>query len=386
MFRLMGKQSGRTIAVADVGNGSVAVGIVRIGAHGNARILISERSALPAGERSSEASISGTISLLGEMAQKVLAKYGEAAVGKQHVDSACAVIHSPWTRSKTIRAATQLKVETKIERSMLDSLARQALEADTEYDHGKILEAGIIRVELNGYPTLKPLGKHAHHIAASALLSECEPKIRGDVAEALSKVFACPPPTLRSDTRALLSVTRESSSLPKESLIVNMTYEATSTIVVRKGIITETALIPEGSSSIVRRISGEKMPEETMTLIRLLALDQCEAEACEATKAAIAKAEPEIVKAFGEIFGRLSASRRLPNRLLLLAHEDLSPWLVRFFSRIDFAQFTVTTRPFSPAPLSMDTLKELVAFEKDVALDVPLGIAAALVPLEIARS
>src|SRR3989344_3073447 len=258
MFRLMGKQSGRTIAVADVGNGSVAVGIVRIGAHGNARILISERSALPAGERSSEASISGTISLLGEMAQKVLAKYGEAAVGKQHVDSACAVIHSPWTRSKTIRAATQLKVETKIERSMLDSLARQALEADTEYDHGKILEAGIIRVELNGYPTLKPLGKHAHHIAASALLSECEPKIRGDVAEALSKVFACPPPTLRSDTRALLSVTRESSSLPKESLIVNMTYEATSTIVVRKGIITETALIPEGSSSIVRRISGDK--------------------------------------------------------------------------------------------------------------------------------
>src|SRR3989344_3073449 len=105
-----------------------------------------------------------------------------------------------------------------------------------------------------------------------------------------------------------------------------------------------------------------------------------------ATRAAIAKAEPEIVKAFGEIFGRLSASRRLPNRLLLLAHEDLSPWLVRFFSRIDFAQFTVTTRPFSPAPLSMDTLKELVAFEKDVALDVPLGIAAALVPLEIARS
>src|SRR3989344_5972587 len=146
MFRLMGKQSGRTIAVADVGNGSVAVGIVRIGAHGNARVLISERATLPAGERSSEASISGTISLLGETAQKVLAKYGEAAVDKRHVDSAYAVIHSPWTRSKTVRAARQLKEETKIEKNMTDSLARQALETQTEYYHGKILEAGIIRV------------------------------------------------------------------------------------------------------------------------------------------------------------------------------------------------------------------------------------------------
>lgn len=386
MFRPLGKQSGDTIAVADVGNGSVAVGIVRIEAHGNARVLISERATLPAGERSSEASISGTISLLGETAQKVLAKYGESAKDRRHVASAYAIIHSPWTRSKTVRAVTQLKEETKIEKNMLDSLARQALETDTEYDHGKILEAGIIRVELNGYPTLKPVGKHAHHFAASALLSECEPRIREGVAEALARVFACPPPTLRSDTRALLSVIRESSALPKESLIVNMTYEATNTLVVRKGVVTETALVAEGSASIVRRIGGEKMPEETMTLIRLLALDQCEAEACESTRAAIAKAEPEIVKAFGDMFGRLSASRRLPNRFLLLAHEDLSPWLVRFFSRIDFAQFTVTTRPFSPAPLSMDTLKDLVAFEKDVAPDVPLGIAAALVPLEVARS
>ncbi|MBI2612682.1 hypothetical protein HYW59_02625 [Candidatus Kaiserbacteria bacterium] len=376
MFRPLGKQRGRIIAVADVGNGSVAVGIVEVSSHGHARILVSERASLPSGERGESAAATGIVSLLGETAQKVLKKYGS------HVNSAYAVIHSPWTRSKTIRAESKLERETKIEKGMLDTLARQALEADTQFDHGKILEAGIIRVELNGYPTLKPIGKHAQHIAASALLSECEPKVREGVAGTLSKVFACPPPTLRSDTRALLSVTRESASLPKESLIVNMTYEATNTIVVRKGIITETALIPEGSSSIVRRIGSDKMPEETMTLIRLLALDQCEAEACEATKTAIAKAEPEIVKIFGEMFGRLSAARRLPNRLLLLAHEDLSPWLVQFFSRIDFAQFTVTTRPFSPEPLSMNTLKDLVAFEKDVAPDIPLGIAAALVNME----
>ncbi|MBI4079973.1 hypothetical protein HY414_01990 [Candidatus Kaiserbacteria bacterium] len=376
MFRLMGKQSGKTFAVADVGNGSVAVGIVAIGGKGHARVLAAERAALPQEERGKDAAATGIVSLLSETAQKVFTKYGG------HVDAAYAMIHSPWTRSKTVRAESKLEEVTKIENSMLDSLARQALEADSEFDHGNILEAGIIRVELNGYPTLKPTGKRAHHLAASVLLSECDTKIREGVSQAIAKVFACPPPTLRSDTRALLSVIRESASLPKESLIVNMTYEATNTLVVRKGVITETGLVSEGSSSIVRKVAGEKMPEETMSLIRMLALDQCDDESCEEIKAAMAKTEPGVVKAFGELFGTLSAARRLPNRLLLLTHEDLSPWLSRFFNRIDFAQFTVTTRPFIPTPLSMETLKDLVVFGEGTTPDVSLGIATALVNME----
>ncbi|MBI2610399.1 hypothetical protein HYW60_00470 [Candidatus Kaiserbacteria bacterium] len=381
MFRLTGKQSGRTVAVADIGSSSVAVGIVRVVPHGGARVLVAERATLPVSERSLEATATGVISLLEETATKVLATYAGAAERPKHVEAAYAVIHSPWTRSKTIRATLQLPEELRIERGMISNLAQEALQADAEYQHDKVLEAGVIRVELNGYPTLKPVGKRAHHVAASALLSECDPRIRAGVAEVLAKVFACPPPTLRSDTRALLSVTRESSTLPKEALIVNMTYEATNIVVVRKGIIAETALVAEGIGSILRRIAGEKMPEETLALIRLLALDQCDSDACEATKAAIARAEPELARIFGETFGHLSASRRLPNRLVLVAHEDLAGWLSRFFDRIDFAPFTVTTRPFLPVPLSLESIKELAVFE-NASGDVSLGIAAALVNME----
>lgn len=369
------------IAVADVGSGSVAVGIVHVVKKGQASVLIAERATLPLSERGLEATATGVITLLEATAEKALAKHRQTAKGARHVESAFAVIHSPWTRSKTIRVESALDRETKIEEGMLNALAQRALEADTEYNHGKILEAGIIRVELNGYPTLRPIGKHAHHIATSALLSECDSRIREGVVQALAKVFACSPPMLRSDTRALLSVTRESSALPKEALIINMTYEATNVIVVRKGIIAETALVAEGTGSIVRRVTAEKMPEETLTLIRLLALEQCEAESCEAIKAAMARAEPELAKVFGETFSRLSAFRRLPNRLVLLADENLAPWLSRFFGRIDFAQFTVTTRPFLSVSLSIESIKELVAFESPP--DISLGIATALVNMEM---
>jgi hypothetical protein len=328
-----------------------------------------------------EATTTAVVTLLSDVAEKALSAHSKKT-GGEHVESAYAVIHSPWTRSKTIRAETQFPHEIKIDKAVLAEIAQSALQSDTEYDHAKILEAGIVRLELNGYPTQNPIGKRAQHIAASALLSECEPAIREGVGQSLAKVFACPPPTLRSDTRALLSVIRESSALPKESLIINMTHEATNTLVVRKGVVADTALVKEGSASIVRRIAGERLPAEVFTLIRLMGLDACEDNACETIRTAIAKAEPELVKSFGDTFARLSGSRRLPNRMFLISHPDLEPWLIHFFGRIDFAPFTAMTRPFTPLPLSLETLKELVAFEGNSTPDISLGIAAALVNME----
>ena len=342
----------------------------------------SSRAELPLENRSAEAVTAAIISLLGETAQKTLTAYSEKAQGAKHVESVYAIIHSPWVRSKTIRAVSRLPQETRIEKGVIDALARQALESDTEYDHNKILEASVIRVELNGYPTRQPVGKNAHLVAVSALLAECEPSIREGVAEVLAKTFACPPPTLRSDTRALLAVMRESTELSGESVIVNMSYEATNIMVIRKGVISETALVDEGSSSIVRKISGEKMPEETLTLIRLLTLDQCEDEACRGIAKAITTIEPGLVKAFGEVFGKLIITRRLPNILVLSAHEDLAPWLSHLFSRIDFAQFTLTTRPFSPTMLTLQALSNLTVFQPGVTPDVGLGVGAALVNME----
>ncbi len=383
MFRLSGKRSGDVVAVADIGSGSVGVAIVQISHNGPAQVLVAKESSLPSGERASEAVANGVVSLLSETAQKTLDSYAKATKKVKHVSSAYAVIHSPWTRSKTIRVASTFPQETRIEKAMIDNLARQALEADTEYDRNKILEGSVIRIELNGYPTLHPVGKKGHHLAAYALLSECEPQIREGVSGALARVFACPPPILRSDTRALLTVIRESASLPKESLIVNMGAEASNIVVVRKGVVTETTLVQEGIHSIVRRIAGEKMPEETRSLIRLLALDQCEAEACGAIQEAIARAEPDLAKTFGDVFAKLSATRRLPNSLMLLTHKDLGPWLAKFFTRIDFAQFTLTTRPFVPDVLTPEDLSGLITFdEHNASSDVGLGIAAALVNME----
>ena len=78
----------------------------------------------------------------------------------------------------------------------------------------------------------------------------------------------------------------------------------------------------------------------------MLNRDACSSETCEAVEQAMAKAEPDLARIFGEAIGKMAATRHVPNDLILITHQDLEAWLGRFFMRIDFAQFTITTLPF----------------------------------------
>lgn len=383
MLGLARKPRGKTVAVADVGGGSAGVAILSLSAEAPAHIVSAERSILPLEERAAEADRSRVLSSLTDVAQKALANVAPRIPKElSPVSAVYGIIRAPWSRSKTIRAESLFAEETRIDSELVASLAREAVGNDKEFDHANTLEAGVIRVELNGYPTLKPAGKRASRINVAVLLTDCDADIRAGVTRELSKVFPSAPAQLRSGTRALLSVLRESSGLPKECLIINTTASGTSMLTVRKGAVAETAALNEGTSSIVKRIGGERLPEEVLSLVRLLARDQCETDSCQAIAAALGKTEPELVKLFGEAFVKMSSTRRLPNRLVLAAHEDLSPWLVRFFGRLDFSQFTITTRPFSTSMLTLHDLEGLITYEGAARPDPDISLASALVNIE----
>jgi len=161
-----------------------------------------------------------------------------------------------------------------------------------------------------------------------------------------------------------------------------MTSEATHIVAVRKGVPAETAVVAEGKRSILKRIAGDKMPEEVLALMKMLEDDKCEPAACEAIKAAIAHVEPELVRVFGETIGKLAAKRRLPNPLIIAAHADLLPWLSRFFSRIDFTQFTVTMQPFIPKAIGQEYVTDLIDVPSSLSVDLGLLLAASLVNIE----
>ena len=161
-----------------------------------------------------------------------------------------------------------------------------------------------------------------------------------------------------------------------------MESEGTTLTATRNGVTTEHELVPEGLHTILKRISESGMPEETLSLIRMLSRDQCSDPACGTMQASIARVEPELVRIFGEAMGKCASLHRLPDTLILIAHPDILSWLSVFFSRIDFAQFTLTTQPFVVKALDHAELIGSVQSLNGVVLDSGLALGCGLVHIE----
>ncbi len=379
----LGRTREKILGVVDIGSGSAAVAIVAVPKDGPVRILAAERRFLPLEERTPQAIVGAIGTHLVEAGTHALEAYRKS--GGALPEKIYAVIRAPWAHSKTVEAGARYPEVTRISEKLIGGLAQQALASDTEFDKSHILEASVIRVEVNGYPTKQPEGKSGTELSVAALISDCDPDLRSTVTSALQQLFATRPVVMRSGAHAILSVMRDKQDESRDFLIVDMASEGTNFIVTRDGLTTEHGSTPEGKNSILKRISGTGLPDETLTLLRLIARGECHDPACEAVETAMAKAEPEMVRAFGEVIAKLVVRQRLPNHLILATHDDLTAWLSSFFSRIDFAQFTMTTQPFTVSPLKPVDFAHWALPSTSVPADTGMLIASALVNIEESR-
>ncbi|MCR4281057.1 MAG: hypothetical protein NUV88_01855 [Candidatus Kaiserbacteria bacterium] len=370
------------VSVADIGSGHVGYALVEVRKGQIPVILASARAVLPLEKRTPAQVKSGILSLLDDICKKASEEYVQihARQSLPLVSASYVILQAPWSESEIAHAETVFKKDTHITDEIIAGLAQEALKTDEKLDHNNLFEAGVVRVSLNGYPTKKPAGKEAHAVAVSALISQCEPKLLANIKEKLQRVFPSAKPSAYSRVRVLLSALREMRPQSSDSMIIDMENEATNCIVMRDGLISEHFLVPEGTQTILKRIS-EGMPEETLSLMRMVSRGTCSTPACDKLNSSLALAEPEIVRIFGDALGHLVSKHRLPNELLLISDPALSDWLSTIFSRIDFSQFTVTTREFAPSVITSENLRASVA-SAGGAIDTGLMLAVSFVNTE----
>ncbi|HVM73874.1 MAG TPA: hypothetical protein VMU13_03310 [Candidatus Paceibacterota bacterium] len=374
--------SKKLVVVADIESASVAFAALALSNDGPATIVASSRVSLPFEERTEDATIKGLLAGLDEAGTKLRSTLSTGPYKKSHISHIYAVLNAPWIRSKTVEASLVLSKEERITVAMIKDCAQKAIAADTEFDHKRLVESTVVRVELNGYPTGSPEGKVAHKLAAVVLLSECYDVMQRGVQESLARTFPDASRTMRSGTRALVSTIHAVSEKEKDYVALSVMGETSVIIVVRDGLISQHVIVPEGVRSIVKRISEKGMHEEVLSLLRMIERDECSGEACDAIAASMAHAEIELARVYGEILTKIATPIRLPCNLVLVTQDDLRPWLSKFFARIDFTQCTVTTQPFSVFALSQRDLEALIVSDTSTVADIGLSIAGALVNSE----
>ncbi len=372
------RQKGNAVLVADVDDTSVGVCILQTTASGPARILVSDRQTLPIENRSPAQGASAITQLLETCADAVVKKYQTDTPRGAPPSAVYAIIKAPWTRFRTVQAEEEFEKEQMVTQDIVTSISKKALTIPSELDAANILEAGTMRVYLNGYPTGQPVGKRASRVAVIAYQSDVHRELKDGVVAVLGKILPGRRVTVRSSMCALLAALSEHLPDVHRFVILDVGGSATNCAVILKELVSQTVVVPEGKSTIIQKIAGAGLPEEILTQLRMLATDTCADDACKALKDSLARTEPDLAKVFGEGFAKIAAKRRLPNAAMLSAPTELSSWMAGFFSRIDFSQFTATMQPFTVEQLTAEHMRDAVTWDTGTP-DTSLGVAASYV-------
>ena len=354
--------------IVDIAVGGVSISIVEL--HGGAcTVLATAHSALAADARTPDQSVgilAQQIKEAGDLALQTYVDYKRTGA----IETVYAIVHAPWARSQMVQGSRRFAEDTQVEEDTIASLAKESLAQATGIDMGRLFEASMTRIEIDGYPTSSPEGKRVRTLDTFSLVSDCDPQVKSLASGALGALFPVARIVWRSGARALSALMEDTKLKDSNVLIVDMSADTTHLISMRRGVF-EQSVVPEGVATILARIAGGRMPDESLGHIRMLIRDACSSETCEAVEQAMAKAEPDLARIFGEAIGKMAATRHVPNDLILITHQDLEAWLGRFFMRIDFAQFTITTLPFEVhTPDSLGITTKILGEHQDPALAV----------------
>jgi len=378
-FSRLGKMNGKTIAVCDIGSGSIAVGIVAVDQSSMMMVLVSERRSLPPEERAKTQIIDQLKTLAQETATAVLdqhAKRGGAAPSE-----VVAIVHTPWTRSETASESQLFDEPTVITEVIISETAKRAVREETKLDTANIFERTVMRVALNGYPTSKPEGKTSSRVDISVLQSDIKAEMLSAMQEALGSVFVGRTITFQSAFFAFSVIIKELLPNITHYTLIDVTSLATSAAVVRQAAVLEHANADIGWRTIISELAKihGTTPTEALSRARMAIENTCTDALCQSVLQSLSAVEPMFVDAYGKMFNELAKVKRIPGMVILVAPPDLGPWFANIFSRVDFAQFAVSEQPFSVHQLWAQALTEHVDFAQGLVEDTGVAATAAFV-------
>ncbi len=372
----IGFNRAHSTAVIDVAAGGACVAICASTKDSPATVLATATSALSLESRTEEQSKAQIGEQVKEAAAQALKLYTSAGHNAP-ISEAYVIVHAPWAHTSLSASEEHFERETLIQSALISAHAKKALADTKNIDVGNVLEASVIRVDLNGYATPAPEGKRAHSLRVTSVVSDCDAAVKVAIKGAVEQSFPVARISWRSGIRALMTFARE-SHLDTSFLVIDMGIEDTHIVSFRDGEMNQ-LIVPEGTRTILSRIATGRPADEVAGYLRMLSRDACSTDVCDALRQAVATTEPELVRVFGEAIGKIAAKNRVPNGVLLLVHPDLEMWLAGFLARIDFAQFTETSLPLTVhTAQSLDVSKWVAGAKTSDACTV----AVALVNIE----
>ena len=365
---LFKKPERRSVALIDIGSGSVGGAFAHFEPHDSPTIYYTAR--LPIDPREGEAADAAMLRSL-EALGSVLITHGSPILrqetGSARIDSVVASVAAPWQD-------TQILVESKEEErpftfthGIMDEIAKKcAIHAE-----GKArCQNSIIATVLNGYEVSDPFGKKAKRADLVVLSSSLDEKVAEGIERSLRKTFHAHDISLTAFAPLSYAVVRDMFPHEKDFLIIDVEGEATDLAFVKRGLLADVTSVPQGTNALLDAISrGHTTITEGSLGVIDTGRNQRFAEL-------VGKMEEDWLCAITDALKSFATRHALPRTVFLLADIEARGFLERVIDSPKVHSLWLSDEPLSVITLSEKHIAQYVKTKGAAEGDVFLAMMA----------
>lgn len=301
-------------------------------------------------------------------------------------DLVVCVFTSPWFISQTKIACIKREENFVTDEDLLNKLVKNEIEIFLRHWQGNmdplggeanLIEYKIMKVNLNGYPTKKPLNKATKSLEAYIYISLGVNEVMETIKSEISKTFGNTPLQFHTFPFAAFNVLSQIINTEEGLLFTELGGDTTDLSIVRKNIIEETVSFKLGKNHLIRKIASDMktMIEEAPSMLESYRNGQSNEEISKKINEIVTSARNEWLKLLDGSLKMISENFPLPQNFYIIGNDSIIQELTKDLEdNQDLAKYTVFEKPFHITRVKSDALesffsnKEFYDMKKDVFL------------------
>jgi len=301
-------------------------------------------------------------------------------------DLVICVFTSPWFISQTKIACVKREENFVIDEELLNKLVKNEIEIFLRYWQGNmdplggqanLIEYKIMKVNLNGYPTKKPLKKITKNLEAYIYISLGVNEVMETIKSEVAKNFGSTPLQFHTFPFAAFNVLSKIINTEEGLLFTELGGDTTDLSIVRKNIIEETVSFKMGKNHLVRKIASEMKTiiEEVPTMLEAYHSGQTNEDLSKKIEKIVIDVKNEWLNLLKESLRMISETFPLPQNFYIIGDDTIIQELTKGLEdNQDLAKYTVFEKPFYITRIKSDALesffsnKDFYDMKKDVFL------------------
>lgn len=356
----------KIFAVFDIGSGSIGGLLVRDSRKNGFEVLASTRSDIKFKE-------DADLHLFHRQMEDALKRTAQSLRGKvnQAPDFVFCVLSSPLHVSQTRIIKVKREKPFEINKNLLDNLIKEEIEIfKNTYEEeleavslGKeieLFEHNIMKYVLNGYNTMKPLGKRVRQLDLYVYMSMGKAKVKEKIEDIINESFAGSPIVFRTFPFVAFNILKSSLDSREGFIFVDIAGEVTDISLVRNEVLEETISFPLGNNFVLRKIGKtlNTLIKETSSVLSRMERGHSEESATKKISKAMSVAKDEWCELFKKAVEEIAESSPLPQNLFLVGNDKIVEEFSICIEDDFFSQFTILGKNFNIKKIALESLDE----------------------------